>query len=124
MKHGVVVAALVALAGPLAADSPSCVRPIGGTHVAAFAGSGAGELRWQADCLAWEATVQPRAELIPAPEPRRAPALALTTRPHLPSVRPSARLLPDLGHPAFVLGAPAEVFGAPLGSVEPEPSLP
>lgn len=124
MKHLVVVAALVALSGPLAADSPFCVRPIGGTHVPAFAGSRPSELQRQVDCLAWEATVQPRAELLPAPEPRLVVALAVTMREHAPTARPSARLLPDPGLPAFGLGAPAEVFGAPLNSVEHEPSLP
>jgi hypothetical protein len=69
------VALALALALPAAVlHANPCSRKLGGRHEAAPARGAADELSIQKDCLVWESSVRPRAELIPPAEPPAPPA--------------------------------------------------
>jgi hypothetical protein len=72
-----------------AADLP-CVRTLGSQHESTFISASPSELQIQANCLAWEASVQPKAEFIPPARDRAA-------------VEPTARRVPAPDRPGWPL---------------------
>jgi hypothetical protein len=103
---------------PASQGSPCERTRLGPVGVTAFAGSRRTELDVQRDCLAWEATVQPRAEFLPPSRSSAPGTFALQpAAPGFPRPRPGAILKsaePDI--PSFGPGLEALV---PAGSTPP-----
>ena len=140
LASSVLVSASLLYACSVSAAEPCAPRPLLPVHSSAFVpdssnassatpsvptsfGVPAEELRLQADCLAWESRVQPKAELLEpmplgsAPPSLRDPSLATPRFPRVTVVRipvgpaPQNPFAPSEGSPSFHLGPTA--FPAP-----------
>ncbi len=118
MLHLPLLASALLLSLPAAA-TPLCARPLGGVHVPAFTTAASAELGIQTECLVWEASVQPKAELIP---PTAAPALPRLATVRKVVVAPHGATPLDtlLGAPrSFHLGTVLSPDGSPIAASRP-----
>jgi hypothetical protein len=120
MKHLRSLLVLGILSAPGFGAEP-CARALEGTHETALLGGAASELAFQTECLLWETTLQPKAELLPPA------AIGVPARPlpggivRVRTTRPAS--LQDLLAPApsFRLGEPAALLGPALGAPTTHP---
>ena len=111
MKHLRLLLAFGILSAPGLGAEP-CARSLGGTHVTALLGGGTSELAFQTECLFWETTLQPKAELLP-PSVIRVPATPSPTRVvRVYTGRPASLQDPLAPAPSFHLGEPAALLGS------------
>ncbi len=113
--------ALLAVAPALATDDRSCVRELSGRHSTAFLRSSSSELERQTQCLGWEFSVSPRAELLPGSDPAPPPIRIvgpLLSASHAniraPGTSDTHRAVLGLGRPEDLFGLSASPSAVPL----------
>ena len=123
MFHPPFLVSVLLLSLPAAA-TPPCARTLDGAHVPAFTTAASAELALQTQCLAWESSVQPKAEFIP---PAAAPAPPRLATARTLVVAPSrATTLDEIlsARRSFHLGALLSPDGAPAAVPPPSDRRP